>query len=76
VIRRLIYTTNPIESANRVYRRHTKTRTQFPSDESAMKVLYLATEKIVLKWGKRVHNWGEILGQFTVMFDERIERFL
>ena len=76
VIRRLIYTTNPIESANRVYRRHTKTRTQFPSDESAMKVLYLATEKIVLKWGKRVHNWGEILSQFTVMFDERIERFL
>ena len=76
VIRRLIYTTNPIESANRVYRRHTKTRTQFPSDESAMKVLYLATEKIVSKWSRRVHNWGEILSQFTIMFDERIERFL
>lgn len=76
VIRRLIYTTNPIESANRVYRRHTKTRTQFPTDDSAMKVLYLATEKITAKWSKRVHSWGEILSQFTILFDDRIQRFL
>jgi len=75
-IRRLMYTTNPIESLNRQFRKGTKTRTQFPSEQAAMKVLYLTVMKMEEKWRMRVQNWGLILSQLMIHFGERISKFV
>jgi len=75
-IRRLIYTTNPIESLNRQFCKATKTRTQFPSEQAATKVLYLTVIKIEEKWKMKVQNWGLIIFQLAIHFDERINKHL
>lgn len=75
-IRRLIYTTNPIESLNRQFRKATKTRTQFPSEQAATKVLYLTVIKMEEKWKMKVQNWGLIISQLVIHFDERINKHL
>ena len=75
-IRRLMYTTNPIESLNRQFRKATKTRSQFPHDDAAMKILYLTVIKMEEKWKARVQNWGLILSQLCIIFDERITKHL
>lgn len=75
-IRKLMYTTNPIESLNRQFRKATKTRTQFPSEQAAMKVLYLTVVKMEEKWKMRAQNWGQILSQLTIHFAERINKFI
>jgi putative transposase len=71
-LRKIIYTTNTIESLNSSYRRLNKNRTVFPSDQSLMKSIYLATQKITKKWTSIYHNWGLILGQLEIMFEGRI----
>lgn len=71
-VRKIMYTTNTIESLNRSYRRYTKTKSVFPSDESLMKCLYLATLNITKKWNGRYRNWDLILGELSIMFDGRI----
>lgn len=71
-VRKIIYTTNTIESLNRSYRKYTKTKSVFPSDESLMKCLYLATLNIMKKWQHRYHNWDQILGELSIMFEGRI----
>ncbi len=75
-IRRLIYTTNPIESFNRQVRKVTKNRTLFPSDEAAMKLLYLATQDITAKWTVKLANWNSILAQLAIEFEERVTNYL
>jgi len=71
-LRKIMYTTNPIESLNRGYRKYTKTKSVFPSDEALMKSLYLATINITKKWNGRYRDWGIILGELMIMFPGRI----
>ncbi len=68
-IRRLIYTTNPIEAFNRAMRKVTKTRGIFPSADALLKCLFLGTRRLEKKWAK-VHNWGEIYSQLLIIFDK------
>jgi len=75
-IRKLIYTTNMIESYHRQLRKVTKGKSVFPTDESLLKMLYLVTQDIILKWTGRVHNWGQILLQLSVFFPERVKSHL
>ena len=71
-VRKALYTTNAIESLNSQYRRINRSRSVFPSDESLKKALYLATINITKKWTSKIHNWGQILGELSVMFEERL----
>jgi transposase-like protein len=75
-IRRLIYTTNPIEGFNRQLRKVTKNRGVFPDDDSVLKLLYLATQEVVRKWTQRVANWNAILAQLAIHFEERVTNYL
>ena len=72
-LRRMIYTTNQIENYNRQLRKVTKTRTIFPSDDALFKLLYLATMDNTEKWTGRDRDWGKILSQLCIYFEERIE---
>lgn len=72
-LRKLIYTTNRLENFNRGLRKVTKNRSLFPSDESLRKLLWLATRDIVQKWNKPIPNWGEIISQFAIHFDGRLQ---
>ena len=71
-LRKIMYTTNAIESLNRSYRKYTKTKSVFPTDESLMKCLYLATINITKKWTGRYGNWDIILSELSIMFEDRI----
>lgn len=70
-IRRIVYTTNVIESFNSMVRRHTAKKTVFPTDEAVFKSLYLAVNEIGKKWQNTVWNWGLIVNQFLVIFNDR-----
>ena len=72
-IRRIIYTTNAIEGLNRQFRKVTKTTSIFPHDESLSKLLWLAQNDITKKWSMPIRDWGKIIGQFAIMFPERIK---
>jgi transposase-like protein len=74
-IRRMIYTTNAIESYNRQLRKVTKNRSIFPTDESLLKLLYLATMDITKKWTRRYKHWAQIISQLTIYFGERISNY-
>jgi transposase-like protein len=69
-IRRIIYTTNVIESLNSTIRKYTKTKTVFPDDSAALKAVFLAINNIEKKWTMPVHNFGIILNQFFTIFGE------
>ncbi|WP_180952302.1 IS256 family transposase [Lachnoclostridium edouardi] len=71
-IRKLIYTTNAIEGFNRQLRKVTKSKTIFPSDDSLMKMLYLATMDITKKWTGHRADWGLIHSQLEIYFEERL----
>lgn len=71
-LRKIMYTTNTIESLNRQYRKYTKTKSVFPTDMSLMKCLYLSTKNISKKWTMPYRNWGPILSELSIMFDGRI----
>ena len=71
-VRRLIYTTNTIEGFNRQLRKVTKNKTIFPSDDSLLKMLYLATMDITKKWTGRRRDWPEIRAQLEIYFEERL----
>lgn len=71
-IRRMIYTTNAIESYNSVLRKYTKNKRSFVSNEALQKVLYLATQKASEHWDKCVPNWPTILNQFAIHFEGRV----
>lgn len=75
-IRRLVYTTNPIENFNRGIRKITKTKSSFPTDDSLFKILYLIVMDTSEKWTMPIPNWGIILNQLTVYFKERIESYI
>lgn len=71
-IRRLIYTTNPIEAFNRGVRKVTKSKTSFRSIDSLFKLLYLASQDIQEKWTMPIPNWGLIFNQLVIYFGERV----
>ena len=71
-VRRLIYTTNAIEGFNRQLRKVTKSRTVFPSDDSLLKMLYLAMMDITKKWTGHRQDWGQIHSQLEIFFEERL----
>lgn len=75
-IRKLIYTTNMIESYHRQLRKVTKGKSIFPTDEALLKMLYLVTMDVTRKWTGRVQNWGQMLLQLSVFFPERIGQHL
>lgn len=71
-IRKTIYTTNAIESLNSVIRSATKRHKLFPSDEAALKVVYLAIMQTSKKWTMPIRDWRSALNQFSIMFGERV----
>ena len=75
-IRRLIYTTNPIESFNSQLRRKTKNRNVFPNDTAIFKLLYLAVIEIKKKWVMKMKDWNQILQQLKVHLGERVSEYL
>ncbi len=70
-IRKLIYTTNTIENLNRGIRKYTKTKVQFPDDNSALKAVYMAIKNIEKAWTVKILYWGLILHQFLTIFENR-----
>ena len=71
-IRRVIYTTNAIESLHSSVRKVIKNRGHFPNDEAATKLIYLALRNIEKKWKMPATTWKEALNQFAVLFEERL----
>ncbi|MCY0857383.1 IS256 family transposase [Cupriavidus sp. D39] len=70
-IRKIIYTTNAIESINAQLRKIIKTRGHFPSDEAATKLLWLALRNITGKWGSATHDWKAAMNQFAILYEDR-----
>lgn len=71
-IRKVIYTTNAIESLNSVIRKSVKTRKVFPNDDAAMKVIYLAVEAASKKWTMPIRDWKPALNRFMIEFEEQL----
>lgn len=71
-IRKVIYTTNAIESMNMSLRKITKTKAAFPNDDAVLKLLYLALKNISKKWTMPIQNWKAALNRFTILFDDRV----
>ena len=71
-VRRLIYTTNTIEGFNRQLRKVTKAKSVFPTDDSLLKMLYLAMIDITKKWTGRRQDWSMIHAQLAVFFADRM----
>jgi putative transposase len=72
-LKRLIYTTNVIESYHRQLRKVTKGKSLFPNDEALLKMLYLVTCDVQRRWTVRVAHWGQILAQLTITYPDRIK---
>ncbi|HDM74839.1 MAG TPA: IS256 family transposase [Deltaproteobacteria bacterium] len=71
-IRKVIYTTNAIESLNYSLRKMLKNRGAFPNDDSIVKILYLAITRVAKKWTMPIRNWKAALNQFVVLFGDRV----
>ena len=75
-IRKAIYTTNAIESLNSVIRKAVKKRKLFPTDDSAMKVIYLAIQEASKKWTMPIRNWKLALNRFMIEFEDRLAGYI
>ena len=71
-IRKVIYTTNAIESLNASVKKVTRNRKLFPNDEAIIKVVYLAVNNAAKKWSMPIHDWKQALNQFMIRFGDRI----
>ena len=71
-VRKVIYTTNAVESLNMSLRKALKTRVAFPSEEAALKVMYLALRNVIAKWESPLH-WKAALNRFTMLWEDRIK---
>ena len=71
-VRRVIYTTNAVESLNMSLRKVTKTRGSFPNDEAVLKLLYLALRNIEKKWTMPIRNWKAALNRFAIIYEDRV----
>ena len=70
-IRKVIYTTNAIESVNSQLRKIIKTRGHFPSDDAATKLIWLALRNITADWGRAAHDWKAAMNQFAILYRDR-----
>ena len=73
-VRKVIYTTNAIESINARLRKIIKTRGHFPSDDAATKLIWLALRNITADWGRAAHDWKSAMNQFAILYEERFTR--
>ena len=71
-IRRVIYTTNTIESLNMSLRKVLKTKASFPNDDALRKILYLALKNVAKKWTMPIRNWTGAINQFLILFGDRV----
>lgn len=72
-IRKIIYTTNVIESLNSQFRKITKTKLIFPNDDSLMKMLYLAVERVARKWTRAYSDWDLVINQLNIIFSDILD---
>ena len=70
-VRKVIYTTNAIESLNSTYKKLNRQRSVFPSDKALLKSLYLSTLQASKKWTQPLRNWGKVYGEFSIMYEGR-----
>ena len=70
-VRKVIYTTNAIESINARLRKIIKTRGHFPSDDAATKLIWLALRNITADWGRAAHDWKAAMNQFAILYEDR-----
>jgi putative transposase len=73
-IRKVIYTTNVIESVNSVIRKFTKNRKIYPNQQSALKLVYMAIHEASKKWTRPIHHWKQALNYFAIMYEERMPK--
>lgn len=71
-VRKVIYTTNAIESLNSTYKKLNRQRSVFPSDTALMKALYLSTLQATKRWTQPLRNWGKVYGEFSIMYPDRM----
>ena len=71
-VRKVIYTTNAIESLNSTYRKLNRQRSVFPNDTALLKALYLATFEATKKWTMPIRNWGQVYGELSIMYEGRL----
>ena len=72
-MRKLIYTTNAIESLHRSLRKNVRNRSHFPNDDAAVKLLYLVIRNISAKWRMPQRGWKAVLNQLAILFEDRLE---
>ena len=70
--RKVIYTTNAIESLNATYRKLNRQRSVFPSETALLKALYLSTFEATKKWTMPIRNWGQVYGELSIMYEGRL----
>jgi len=75
-IRKIIYTTNIIESVHRQFRKLTKTKGAFPNENSLLKLLYLEIKNASKKWTMPVRNWSLTISQLAIFFEGRLDKYL
>lgn len=71
-VRKVIYTTNAIESLNSTYRKLNRQRSVFPSDKALLKALYLSTFEATRKWTTTLRNWAQVYGELSIMYEGRL----
>ena len=71
-VRKVIYTTNAIESLNSTYRKLNRQRSVFPSDTALLKALYLATFEATKKWTQTIRGWAAVYGELCIMYGDRL----
>lgn len=71
-VRRLIYTTNAVEGFHRMLRKFTKTKVVYPTDDAVRKSVYLSVQEISKKWSMPIRDWGIIIGQLMIFFEDRL----
>jgi putative transposase len=72
-VRRLIYTNNAVEGFHRMLRKFTKTKGVYPTDDALRKSVYLSVQEISKKWSMPIRDWGIIMGQLMIFFEERLQ---
>jgi transposase-like protein len=75
-IRKIIYTTNAVESYNSQLRKVSRGKAAFPNEESIMKLFYLRTVDVVKKWGRSMQNWSQVLNQLVILYEDRVSKYL
>ena len=75
-IRKLIYTTNPIESLHRQIKNVSKNKSSFPNEQALIKLVYLAVEAAEKKWTMRHRDWAMIYSQLMIFFEDRLGKYV